>query len=157
MSKEVFPWPLRCEDLSAIMISISPRIFWGGGIASDDDGGDGDDDGEGEEEESRGNRKRLMSPIMRSGESSFVAVIWFFWTFSSWISFSLSEEEEEKEEDPGVVVVVDDVVSSRGWQMIKVSLSESNLQERCIAYSSSRLRGSDAVAAWRSGSCIHWW
>lgn len=99
-----------------------------------------------------------MSPIMRSGESSFVAVIWTFWTFSCWISFSLSGEEDE-EEDPGVVVVVDDndVVSSRGWQMIKVSLSESNLQERCIAYSSSRLRGSEAVAAWRSGSCIHWW
>lgn len=97
---------------------------------------------------------------MRSGESSFVAVIWTFGTFSSWLSFSLSEEEEEEEEDPGVVVVVDDVddvVSPRGWQMIKVSLSESNLQERCIAYSSSRLRGSEAVAAWRSGSCIHWW
>lgn len=101
-----------------------------------------------------------MSPIMRSGESSFVAVIWTFWTFSSWVSFSLSAGEK----DPGVVVVVDDdddddddVVSPRGWQMIKVSLSESNLQERCIAYSSSRLRGSEAVAAWRSGSCIHWW
>lgn len=97
-----------------------------------------------------------MSPIMRSGESSFVAVIWSFWTFSSWVSFSLSGEEEE-EEDPGVVVDDNDVVSSRGRQMIKVSLSESNLQERCIAYSSSRLRGSEAVAAWRSGSCIHWW
>lgn len=96
-----------------------------------------------------------MSPIMRSGESSFVAVIWFLWSFSSWVSFSLSEEEEE--DDPGVDVDDNDVVSSRGWQMIKVSLSESNLQERCIAYSSSRLRGSEAVAAWRSGSCIHWW
>lgn len=98
-----------------------------------------------------------MSPIMRSGESSFVAVIWvfwFFWSFSCWFSFSLSEEEEE---DPGVVVDDNDDVSSRGRQMIKVSLSESNLQERCIAYSSSRLRGSEAVAAWRSGSCIHWW
>lgn len=78
------------------------------------------------------------------------------WTFSCWVALSLEEEEEE--EDPGVVVdVVDDDVSSRGRQMIKVSLSESNLQERCIAYSSSRLRGSEAVAAWRSGSCIHWW
>lgn len=86
-----------------------------------------------------------------------MAVIWTFWTFSSWVSFSLSEEEEE-EEDPGVAVdVVVDDVSSRGRQMIKVSLSESNFQERCIAYSSSRLRGSEAVAAWRSGSCIHWW
>ena len=40
---------------------------------------------------------------------------------------------------------------------MKVSLSLSVRQLCCMAYSSGRLKGSDAVAAWRSASCIQAW
>ena len=41
--------------------------------------------------------------------------------------------------------------------MMKVSLSESVRQDLCMAYSSSMLRGSEAVALCKSGSFIHSW
>ena len=42
------------------------------------------------------------------------------------------------------------VVVGGGVVIIKVSLSPSCRHEVCMAYSSARLRGSDAVAFWRS-------
>jgi hypothetical protein len=86
--------------------------------------------------------------------------------FPSLLSLSSSSSEEEEEESsstrkrfispsiwdgassfPGVIVVE---VGEGGRQAIKVSLSGSWRQERCMEYSSVRLRGSDAVSFWSS-------
>lgn len=67
-------------------------------------------------------RKRFISPIMREGASSCFGVI--------------------------VVEAVAGEVGGR--QAMKVSLSGSWRQDRCMSYSSGRLRGSEAVRAWSS-------
>lgn len=53
----------------------------------------------------------------------------------------------------GGELIVESVGGSRGAQMMKVSLSRSLRQEDCMAYSSSRVRGSEAVAARRVWGC----
>ena len=78
-----------------------------------------------EVEVGEGLRKRLTSPIIRVGVSN----------------------------SPGVrvsdgIAGVDGVVDERGKQAMNVSLSASVRQLRCMAYSSSRVRGSEAVSAW---------
>lgn len=78
-----------------------------------------------------GVRKRFTSPIIRVEVSNWPGV-------------------RGPGAGAGDLDVLDEEVGGRerGRQAMNVSLSASVRQLRCIAYSSSRVRGSEAVSAW---------
>jgi hypothetical protein len=74
-----------------------------------------------------------------------------------WVSSSSSSSTRNRFMSPSIwgaasscfgVMVVG--VDEGGRQAMKVSLSESWRQDRCMSYSSGRLRGSEAVSSWSS-------
>lgn len=117
------PWPLRRWGRGAIISSISPvmRVRMGVPLWF----WDGEDGGDGEEEE--GVRKRFTSPIIEEGESAMPGVSWW----GVWMERGGDDEVEE-----------------RGRQAMNVNLSTSVRQLRCMAYSSERVSGSEAVSTW---------
>ena len=89
-----------------------------------------------------GYRNKLTSPIICEGESTLPA-------FTACTEAGGAESSEVVTGVTGAVEVEVEVTTEvTGWQIIKVSLSWEDRHDCWFSYSSSRVRGSEAVAAW---------
>ena len=120
------------------MSSISPANFRVGGRFSESDLVSVSESESVSVSVSQGEMKRFMSPSIVWGLS------WTWEGISVCVCVGASVVMEGCSGFGGEVVEG----VTMGFEMIKVSLSPSFRHDFCIEYSSSRVRGSDAVACW---------